>query len=323
MHDGNEMDVLSLGREVFRTQGEAILGLADGLGSDFAGAIEMLFATEGKVVISGMGKSGIIGRKIAATLSSTGTSSFFVHPGEAWHGDLGMFAPGDAAIFISYSGETEELIRLIRPLKEFGVKIVALVGVVGSTLGKNADFVLPVAVQRECCPHNLAPTTSTTAALVMGDAVAVALMSVRGFQAEDFARFHPGGSLGRRLLTRVKDVMETKVPSVDADAGLVQVIEEMTAGGLGLCLVRAPAQAAGVGIITDGDIRRALGRKIDIYAVTAGEIMSSDPVEISQDAMFIDAERLMMERHIAAVVAVDDSGVPVGILQLLHASRLN
>lgn len=311
------------GSRVFTEQAQALLNIASRLDESFHKAVELMLATRGRVIVSGMGKSGIIGRKIAATLSSTGTSSFFVHPGEAYHGDLGMFKGIDTAILISYSGETEEVIRLIPSLKQFGTPIIAIVGKPNSTLGKNADVVLDVSVEREACPNNLAPTTSTTATLVMGDALAVALIEKRDFKPQDFALYHPGGSLGKRLLTRAKDVMHTQLPWVTESTPLTEVITRMSQGGLGMALVGDGAEPASLkGVITDGDLRRALGARRDIYSLTAAEIMSRTPKTVRDTDMFADAEAKMLALNITALVVLDAAGVAVGVVKLLDAKRI-
>lgn len=311
------------GKRVFEDQAQALLKISARLGQEFEQAVDLMFNTRGRVMISGMGKSGIIGRKMAATLASTGTSAFFVHPGEAYHGDLGMFKGIDTAILISYSGETEEVIRLIPSLRHFGAPIIAMVGKPDSTLGRNADIVLDVSVDREVCPNNLAPTTSTTATLVMGDALAVALINKRDFKPQDFALYHPGGSLGRRLLTRVKDVMHKNVPRVAETARVVDVIESMTRGGLGLTVVTAEgAPERMVGVITDGDLRRALLAQKNIYEMKAAEIMSVNPKKIIESEMFAVAEKAMLEWSITALLATDESGAVTGVLKLLDAKKL-
>lgn len=316
--------MIELGKQVFQQQAEALTQIAARIGPEFDQAVNLMLNTRGRVIVSGMGKSGIIGSKIAATLASTGTSSFFVHPGEAYHGDLGMFKGIDTAILISYSGETEEVIRLIPSLKHFGTPIIALVGKSGSTLARNADIVLNVSVEREVCPNNLAPTTSTTATLVMGDALAVALIEKRQFKPTDFARFHPGGSLGKRLLTRVKDVMHRTVPWVDEAAPLTEVIERMTQGGLGMALVRArnEPKLKLAGVITDGDLRRALGARQDIYALSAKEVMNCSPKTVQSEEMFVDAEAKMLSLNITALIVTAADGEVVGVLKLLDAGRL-
>jgi len=312
-----------IGVNVFTEQAQALNLIAQRLGGEFEQAVDMMFNTRGRVIVSGMGKSGIIGNKIAATLASTGTSSFFVHPGEAYHGDLGMFKGIDTAILISYSGETEEVIRLIPSLRHFGTSIIAIVGNPGSTLGKNSDLVLDVSVPREVCPNNLAPTTSTTATLVMGDALAVALIKKREFKPNDFARFHPGGSLGKRLLTRVKDVMHVDVPWVSRDTSITDVISRMTEGGFGLALVNKNTSSRGLaGVITDGDLRRALMAKKDIYHLCASDIMNESPKTVRSDEMFADAEVKMLNLSITALAVLDELNDVVGVLKLLDAKRL-
>ena len=249
--------LLAAAAGTFRAYAAELNGLASRVDGSFARAVGMILAAEGRVIVSGMGKSGIIGRKIAATFASTGTTAHFLHPAEAFHGDLGMLRTDDLAVLISYSGETEEVVRLLPPLKRLGVPIVGLVGDPDSTLAGASDVVLDVSVRREVCPNNLAPTTSTMAALAMGDALAVALIERRRFMPADFARFHPGGSLGRRLLTRVRDVMHTRnLPTVRPDEPMQSVIWAMTRGRLGLALVMEDGALRG--IITDGDLRRAL-----------------------------------------------------------------
>lgn len=311
------------GRNVFLEQAAALQRTAQRLGSEFDRAVEMIIGTKGRVIISGMGKSGIIGRKIAATFASTGTSAFFVHPGEAYHGDLGMFQPGDVAILISYSGETEEVIRLVPWLQHSSIPIIAMVGKPSSTLGHNAQTVLDVSVEREVCPNNLAPTTSTTTTLVMGDALAVALIHRRGFRPQDFARFHPGGSLGRRLLTRVSDVAKSPPPYVTPDASLGEVITVISEGRKGAAVVLEGTSGRPLGIVTDGDLRRALQRNTDPSALRAADIMTLDPKSIAEDTKFADAEQYMVDNSINVLVTTDAEGNAVGLLHLLDAKRLN
>ena len=251
------MDITTIAAQVFTEQGHALLAQAGQLPRDFTHAVEAMLQTQGKVIVCGMGKSGIIGRKIAATLSSTGTSSFYVHPGEAFHGDLGMIAAGDCVLLISNSGETEEVRRLLPYLKHIRATIIAITGKPDSTLGRQATFTLALPLNREACPNNLAPTTSTTLTLVLGDALAIALMARRKFQPEDFARFHPGGALGKKLLSTVADVMHTELPCNQPGDSFQQVVGNITAGCQGLSVIRYPGQAA-IGIITDGDLRRAI-----------------------------------------------------------------
>ncbi|NLO80305.1 MAG: KpsF/GutQ family sugar-phosphate isomerase [Xanthomonadaceae bacterium] len=296
-------------------QARALSFAAQALGAEVDEAVEAILACRGRVVISGMGKSGIVGRKIAATFASTGTRSFFVHPGDAYHGDLGMIAPEDLVLLISFSGETDEVIRLLPSLKRFGNKIIALVGNEHSTLARHSDIVLLTPIEREACPNNLAPTTSTTVTMALGDALAVALMKARGFRSEQFAQYHPGGSLGRRLLTRVRDVMRSDdLPIVEPTMLLRDSLWEMTRARFGLVLVldgRRPA-----GIVTDGDLRRALLADPDAMNRPIGAIMTRTPVTINENAKLVEAEQLMQERKIKALVVVDNAGAVTGILEI-------
>ncbi|WP_237673780.1 KpsF/GutQ family sugar-phosphate isomerase [Vreelandella profundi] len=315
------MSSVSIGKQVFEVQARALEATTARLNGAFDQAVNMILETSGRVVVSGMGKSGIIGNKIAATLASTGTPSFAVHPAEAYHGDLGMFTGGDIAILISYSGETEEVIRLIPSLRHFGVKIIAVVGNPDSTLGRNSDLILDVSVEREACPNNLAPTTSTTVALVMGDALAVALIERRDFKPHDFAVFHPGGSLGRRLLTRVKDVMHTDLPICSPQGSLKEVIMTITQVGLGLAVVvnRGFIQ----GVITDGDLRRALFNYNSLDGMTASDVMTLSPLTVNEKEMFADAENIMLRANVTALLVVSEEGVLSGVLKLQDASKVS
>lgn len=310
-----EQTLIASGREVIEVEVEALRRMGERLDGHFARAVETVLAAEGRLVVVGMGKSGIIGRKIVATLASTGTPSFFVHPGEAFHGDLGMIHPSDVALMISNSGETEELIRLLPFMEHQGNRVIAMTGGTASTLAAHADVVLDISVPREACNNNLAPTSSTTATLVMGDALAVALSAERGFQPEDFARFHPGGSLGRRLLTRVADVMHTRdLPICAPQTGFRDLVHTMSAGRLGLALVMEGDSL--LGIVTDGDLRRLLERENDPMALTAGEAMTPSPKTISPDMRFAEAEDRMQAEKISALVVMDDAGRVRGILQI-------
>ena len=310
-----EQHLIAAGREVIEVEMAALQRLGERLDGAFARAVEMVLATEGRLVVVGMGKSGIIGRKIVATLASTGTPSFFVHPGEAFHGDLGMIHPSDVALMISNSGETEELIQLLPFMEHQGNRVIAMTGGPDSTLATHADVVLDISVPREACNNNLAPTSSTTATLVMGDALAVALSSERGFQPEDFARFHPGGSLGRRLLTRVADVMHTRdLPICAPETGFRDLVHTMSAGRLGLALVMTEGRLQG--IVTDGDLRRLLEREDDPVALTAGEAMTPNPKTIHPERRFAEAEDRMQAEKISALVVADDAGAVHGILQI-------
>ncbi len=306
-----------IAKRVIAIEAQAINYLSERLDEDFDGAVNAILDSTGRVVICGMGKSGLIGKKIMATLASTGTPSFFMHPGEAFHGDLGMVAPDDVFVAISNSGETEEVIRLLPFLKDNGNTLIAMTGNPGSTLAKNADFHLNIAVPQEACPHQLAPTSSTTATLVMGDALAVALMEARNFQPQDFARFHPGGSLGRKLLTRVRHEMKTdNLPLVSRDAPMKEVIHTMSAGRLGLCIVDE-----GRGIITDGDLRRHLESDPELMHKTAGQIMTPSPKSISPDARLTEAEELMNRHKITSLLVKDEHGKLLGVIQIYDLNR--
>ena len=303
-------------RETLTDQAQCIADLAARVDESFGRAVGLMYSTPGHVVITGMGKSGNIGRKIAATLASTGTPSFFLHPAEAFHGDLGMITERDTLLLISYSGETEEVVRLLPHLLRMGTPIISLVGALDSTLAKAADVAIDVSVSREACPNNLAPTNSTLAAMAMGDALAVSLMRARQFGADDFARLHPGGTLGRRLLTRVKDVMHRReLPVVSPTQTVRESLFTITRGRLGLALV---LDDSGVlrGIVTDGDLRRAMQRYEDVLEVPVSEIMSTHPVTVEENALLSDAEKLMRRRKIKALVVVNAHGVTTGLVEI-------
>lgn len=313
-----EIEVISLGASVFYKQAESLNQIGGNLGHDFFEAVQILYNTSGRVVVSGMGKSGHIGRKIAATLASTGTPSFFVHPAEAFHGDLGMITAQDTVILLSNSGKTEEIVRLLPYLQEINVPIIAICGIRDSTLGQESTVVLDVPVGRETCPNNLAPTTSTTATLAMGDALAVALIKLRQFEPKDFARFHPGGSLGRMLLTRVQDVMTASYPQVMPSATFTEVIGMMTKGCMGLALVMQHDQV--LGIITDGDVRRALDAyNENTYHLCAEQMMSAPPITIPANAKLEVAQQMMKSHQVTALVVLNDQDQCVGVLKLHDA----
>lgn len=310
------VDTLKIAQQTLDTEIAALQVMRSRLDGRITQAVDMVLAMQGRVVVVGMGKSGIIGQKIAATLASTGTPAFFVHPGEAFHGDLGMIKPIDVALLISNSGETEEVLRILPFLQFQKNKIIALTGKMDSTLGIHADVVLDVGVEREACTNNLAPTSSTTNTLAMGDALAVALTVKRNFQPEDFARFHPGGSLGRRLLTRVMDVMHKEpLPMCGPQASFREVVNAITYGRLGLTLVMDEAQTLR-GIITDGDLRRAFEAQDEVKQLTAAQMMTADPLTIAPDVRFAEAERYMREKEVSALVVQDDAGKTVGVLQI-------
>ncbi|KAA0911366.1 SIS domain-containing protein [Pusillimonas sp. ANT_WB101] len=301
--------------QALNTQAEAIKRLAARINGDFERLVEMILACKGRVAVCGMGKSGLVGRKTVATLASTGTPSFFLHPGEAFHGDLGMITPSDLIILISYSGETEEVVKLIPSLKAFGNIIVAFAGNSESTLVKNADLWIDVSVEREICPNNLAPTTSTLVTMAIGDALAVALINARGFKPMDFARYHPGGSLGRRLLTRARDVMRKDPPAVQLATTFHDCLLRMTYGRMGLVIVMDEGRL--VGIVTDGDIRRTLLAHGDASALTVSDFMTRDPHTIPADMRISEAEVYMREHKIRALVVTEPGSIDViGIVEI-------
>lgn len=304
-----------MARQTLRIEAQALLALEQQLAAPFVETVRAILACRGRVVVMGMGKSGHVGRKIAATLASTGTPSFFVHPAEASHGDLGMVTPGDVVLAISNSGESAELAAILPALRRLGVTLVAMTGKPESTLAQHADLVLSNRVEQEACPLNLAPTASTTAQLALGDALAVALLDARGFREEDFARSHPGGALGRKLLTHVRDVMRSgeAVPRVTQDAGFFDVMREMSARGIG-CTAVVDAQQRPIGIFTDGDLRRLIERGGEVRSLTAGDIMHPGPRTVAEGALAVQAAELMERARIHSVLVVDGAGVLVGAL---------
>ncbi|EOI6226618.1 SIS domain-containing protein [Campylobacter jejuni] len=309
------MNTLEIAKEVFEKEAQAILDLATNLDENFNQAVNLMLNTKGRCIVSGMGKSGHIGAKIAATLASTGTPSFFIHPGEALHGDLGMLTSEDVLIAISNSGETEEILKIIPAIKKREIPLIVMCGKKNSTLVKQGDIFLNIAVEKEACPLQLAPMSSTTATLVMGDALAAALMKVRNFKPDDFALFHPGGSLGRKLLTKVKDLMvSSNLPIVHPDTEFNDLVDVMTSGKLGLCVVLENEKL--VGIITDGDLRRALkASNKPRFDFKAKEIMSINPKVVDADAMASEAEGIMLKHKIKEIIVGKEEKV-VGIIQL-------
>ncbi len=308
------MDYLADARKTLDIEANALKVLSNNLDSTFNKVIELILNCEGRLVIGGIGKSGLIGKKMVATFASTGTPSFFLHPTEAFHGDLGMLKAIDIVLLISYSGETDDVNKLIPSLKSFGNKIIALTSNPNSTLGKHADYVLDISVEREACPNNLAPTTSALVTLALGDALAVALINARHFQPADFAKFHPGGSLGRRLLTKVKDQMQTVLPIVALDTNFTDCLTVMNHGRMGVALVMENNQLSG--IITDGDIRRALTKNgAETLNKTAQCLMTENPKTISQDAYIGEAEEFMKSHKIHSLIALDNNGNAVGIVE--------
>ncbi len=306
---------IALARETFDIEAAAVLGLKQRVGASFAQAVSMVLAIQGRVVVMGMGKSGHIGRKIAATLASTGTPAMFVHPAEASHGDLGMITAGDLVLAISNSGESQEMAAVLPVLKRLGTPVVAMTGNAHSTMAQHADLWLDTTVDKEACPLNLAPTASTTAQLALGDALAVALLDARGFRAEDFARSHPGGALGRKLLTHVTDVMRSgdAVPRVPPDATFSALMREMSDKGLGATAV-VDANDHVLGVFTDGDLRRLVEQGVDLRAKTAQEVMHRSPCTISTQALAVEAADLMESRRITSVLVVDANGCLCGAL---------
>ncbi len=307
------IDFIEIAKSVFVIEARAITQLGDKLDNSFIAAVQQILASKGRVIVCGMGKSGIIGKKIAATMASTGTPSFFMHPGEAYHGDLGMVTPDDVFVAISNSGETDEVVKLIPFLRNNGNYLIALTGNHLSTLARAANSHLDVGVQEEACPLQLAPTSSTTATLAMGDALAVTLMKARDFKPENFARFHPGGSLGRRLLSRVEDEMvKVSLPLVRENAQVLDVIHAMTRGSLGLAIVEL---ASGWGVVTDGDIRRAIERHgADVFDKCAADFMSINPAMVPVGTRVEDALMLMDNRRITSLLIFEDKKV-VGVFK--------
>ena len=304
-----------LAQETLGIEAAAVMAVRQRLGPAFAQAVERMLLLSGRVVVMGMGKSGHIGRKIAATLASTGTPALFVHPAEASHGDLGMITAADLVLAVSNSGESQELTAILPVFKRLGVPLVAMTGRADSTLARYADVFLDCAVDKEACPLNLTPTASTTVQLALGDALAVALLDARGFKAEDFARSHPGGALGRKLLTHVSDVMRSgsAVPRVGPDASFSALMREMSAKGLGAtAVVNADGQV--LGIFTDGDLRRLVERGQDLRTLSAADVMHPQPCTIAQDALAVEAAELMELRRITSVLVLDEHGLLCGAL---------
>ena len=312
---------LDLARATFTTEAEALLGVRDRLDDSLVAVMRAILASHGRVVVMGMGKSGHVGRKIAATLASTGTPAFFVHPAEAAHGDLGMVTAGDVVLAISNSGESDEFNAILPAIRRLGVTVIAMTGRPASTLARHADLVLSTAVTQEACPLNLAPTASTTAQIAMGDALAVALLDARGFREHDFARSHPGGALGRKLLMHVRDLMRTgdALPCVAPDERFLGVMQAMSRKGLGFAVVMDGPRPAG--IFTDGDLRRLIETGADLRALKASEVMNTQPKLVRADALAVEAAVLMEQHRITSVLAVDDAGALVGALNINDLMR--
>ncbi|KAF1019306.1 MAG: Arabinose 5-phosphate isomerase KdsD [Paracidovorax wautersii] len=307
--------ILARAQEALEIEAAAVQGLQSRLGEPFVQAVQLILACRGRVIVMGMGKAGHVGNKIAATLASTGTPAFFVHPGEASHGDLGMVQPDDIVLALSNSGESDELLVLLPVLKRQGVKIVAMTGRLQSTLAQHADLVLDSGVEREACSLNLAPTASTTAQMALGDALAVVLLDVRGFGKDDFARSHPGGALGRRLLTHVADVMRTgsAVPRVGPQTPFIELMREISVKGLGAAAI-VDAQDKVLGVFTDGDLRRLVARGLDLRELTAEQVMKTQPRTIKAQVLAAEAAALMETYRISDVLVVDDQQTLIGMV---------
>ena len=315
--EGFNKQILDVAREALQTEADALQRIKNEIGDDFIKAVKkILFNHEGKVIMTGMGKSGIIARKIAATLASTGTPSFYLHPGEAFHGDLGMISPEDIIIALSYSGETDEVLKIVPFILENGNFLISMTGNPESSLAKNSNIHLDVAVEHEARILHLAPTTSTTAQLAMGDAMACALMKCRDFSSMDFARLHPGGSLGRRLLMRVGNVMRKHdLPIVTEEATATEMIHAISRGGLGLIVIMRGDEIRG--IVTDGDIRRAMeSRQAEFFNIHPMDIATPNPKSVSPDEKLIEAEKMMTRNKVNSLLVVDDAKHLVGIIQI-------
>ena len=310
-------NVISSAKTLLMAYRKALVGLEDGLGEEFVKAVDLMQVSTGHVVVCGMGKSGIIGRKISSSLASTGTPSLFLHPAEAIHGDLGMVRRGDVVLLISYSGSTEEIVRLLPAFSRLDARLIVLTGNPHSMIAEAAEITLDISVDREACPLNLAPTTSSLNSLVLGDALAVALMEARGFAETDFANTHPGGTLGRRLLTRVRDKMCTEnLPFVDPKASVQNALMVMTEGRLGLALVGNADNL--VGVITDGDLRRLLLKRVDIAVTAVSDVASPMPLTIGPDELMDAAEAKMLESRVQCLVVVNDVGHVDGVIQVFE-----
>ena len=316
MTDTTKAQILDLARKAINTEMLALKHMKETLGDNFADAVELILACSGKCIVTGMGKSGLVGRKIAATLASTGTPSFFLHPGEAFHGDLGMISKDDVVLALSYSGETDEILKIVPFIHSNGNKLVSMTGNPESALAKNSDIHLDVSVEEEACILHLAPTTSTTAQIAMGDALAVSLMQMRGFTSVDFARLHQGGSLGRRLLMTVGNVMRSHdLPVVAPDCSATDMIHAISKGGLGLIIICDGERIEG--IVTDGDVRRAMERRrAEFFNIKAADIATPNPKTISADKKLIEAEKMMTRNKVTSLLVTDDAGKLQGVIQI-------
>ncbi len=312
------VDVLEIAKRVLNTEACAVAGLINNLNGNFEKAVDLIYQSEGRVIVSGMGKSGIVGKKVAATLASTGTPAFFLHPAEASHGDLGMVTASDVILLLSNSGETDELVGLIPFLKRFEVGLISMTGNVNSTLARSADIALDVSVKEEACPLGIVPTASTTAAMAMGDAIAVALLIKRGFKEEDFAFFHPRGSLGKKLFTKVSDLMHTgsSLPLTAPDVSVAVAVVEISSKRLGLTIIGDESKKI-LGIVTDGDLRRGIERwGKNFFDMKVSEVMTRNPRTISADELAAKALSVMEKHSITALVVPDENGNALGIIHL-------
>lgn len=309
------MGIISSGKKTLQIEAEALLEQCNRLDESFEKAVRIVLEGTGKLIVTGMGKSGIVGKKMAATFASTGTPSFFMHPGEAYHGDLGMIEKHDVILSLSFSGETDEVLKLIPFIKSNGNKLISITGKSESTLAKNSDVHLSLYVTQEACPLSLAPTTSTTATMAMGDALAVSLMEERNFQPEDFARFHPGGSLGRKLLSKVEDFMISEnLPIVQISSSLNEIISEISQGRLGLTLVNNGSET--VGVITDGDLRRLLKQQErNSWDILAQDIMSANPISVKEGTSFSVAEEILRSKKITSLLVRNQLNEVKGVIQ--------
>ncbi|MBO5463968.1 MAG: KpsF/GutQ family sugar-phosphate isomerase [Alistipes sp.] len=316
MSNYTSQDIFASAKRTLTLEAEALNNLADILDEQFVGAVDRILNCKGKVIITGMGKSGLVGRKIAATLASTGSPSFYLHPGEAFHGDLGMISSEDVVLALSHSGETDEVLKIVPFIHSNGNVLISITSNPNSTLAKNSDLHLNTGVKEEACALRLAPTTSTTAQLALGDALAIALMEARKFTAMDFARLHPGGSLGRRLLMTVGNVMRSHdLPVVGPDCGAVEMIHKVSRGGLGLIIIVDNGEI--LGIVTDGDIRRAMeSREAEFFKIKAMDIATRSPKCVNVNAKLIEAERLMTQRKVNSLLVTDADGALCGVIQI-------
>lgn len=308
--------ILDVAKDALQTEADALLRIKRDLGDEFVRAVEIILECNGKVIMTGMGKSGLVAKKIAATLASTGTPSFYMHPGEAFHGDLGMISKGDVVIALSYSGETDEVLKIVPFINDNGNTLISMTGNSNSSLAKNSDIHLDVKVEREACILHLAPTTSTTAQLAMGDALACALMQVRNFTSMDYARLHPGGSLGRRLLMTVGNVMHrTDLPIVDESCSATEMIQRISQGGLGLIVICREDEI--LGIVTDGDVRRAMeSKQAEFFNIRPMDIATPSPKMIRPEEKLIEAEKMMTRHKINSLLVVDGDKHLVGVIQI-------